>query len=208
MIAILFINFIMLTIITLQTVSTPVIVIDANEDISHLAKTYRWFLKFIFIKVKLVKISNSVSHLSKAQQCRQLAKAVWRATNKMWVVKALKAPVVDCPTQLIYICQHTNKKTRKLNPMISRWLYDEKKAGTWLCPKANQDQEGICFAKKRCLSNRHLLGPKVKKQCQTLLLVLIWTFFHESFVQKHLLHNFSLGTAKFFSFWVVRKDRL
>ena len=48
MIAILFINFIMLTIITLQTVSTPVIVIDANEDISHLAKTYRWFLKLIF----------------------------------------------------------------------------------------------------------------------------------------------------------------
>jgi len=37
-----------------KTVSTPVIVIDANEDISHLAKTYR-----------------------------QLAKAVWRATNKM-----------------------------------------------------------------------------------------------------------------------------
>ena len=39
-------------------------------------------------------------------------------------------------------------------------LYDEKKAGTWLCLKANQDQEGICFAKKGVFQTGIFLDQK------------------------------------------------
>ena len=89
----------------------------------------------------------------------------------MWVVKALKAPVVDCPTQLIYICQHTNKKTRKLNPIISRcctmrkrpehdsaWKQTKTKRGFVLQKKVSFKQASSWTKSKKAMSN-FTFGP-------------------------------------------------